>query len=215
MVKKYGVPNFNTPYCTSRMKTEPHDAWCNDKFGKGNYTSWLGIRADEPHRLSYYNSNFDMFTQDIPEELAIRYLAEIDCSGKPQINEWWAKQDFDLEIDETLWNCVFCIKKSEVKLYKAAQDEPELAAEFRGMLFDDSVRIKPTDKYERGVIYRGFLSIDKVIMTSQKLGEQSLSEAIQSAAMFEETDPTLCSASCEIMPGKAEQGDLLEHSEAA
>ncbi len=53
------------------MKTEPHDKWCDDKFGKGNYTTWLGIRADEPQRLTYYDPNFDMFSMDVVVKTAL------------------------------------------------------------------------------------------------------------------------------------------------
>ena len=202
MIAKYGTPNINTPYCTSRMKTEPHDKWCDDKFGKGNYTTWLGIRADEPQRLTYYDPNFDMFSLDIPEERAIRYLAELDLAGKHQINEWWSKQPFDLGIDEFAGNCVLCIKKGPNKLYAAAQAYPELAEDFREMLFSEEVRQKETDKYAVGVIYRGKISVDHVIKMASVLDKNSLADAVRMEADFADTDPTMCSESCEVMPGR-------------
>lgn len=205
MIAKYGVPTINTPYCTSRMKTEPHDKYCDEKFGRGNYTTWLGIRADEPQRLSYYNPNMDMFAMDVPEERAIRYLAELDLAGKPQINEWWSKQPFDLGIEDFAGNCVFCLKKGANKLYAAAQAYPEMAKEFRNMLHADDVRVKESDKYERGVIYRGKLSIDSVIRMGRVLDKHSLADALRMEADFTEDDPSLCSESCEIMPGQSVQ----------
>ena len=47
MCKKYGTPSHSGKWCTSRMKQEVHDKFCNDHYGVGNYVSWLGIRADE------------------------------------------------------------------------------------------------------------------------------------------------------------------------
>lgn len=51
LMAKYGVPTVASAWCTSRMKEETHDKYCNDKYGKGNYKTWLGIRFDEPARL--------------------------------------------------------------------------------------------------------------------------------------------------------------------
>jgi len=47
MCKKYGTPSTVGKWCTSRMKQEIHDMYCNDTYGKGNYQTWLGIRTDE------------------------------------------------------------------------------------------------------------------------------------------------------------------------
>lgn len=210
MIAKYGTPNINTPYCTSRMKTEPHDKWCNDKFGKGNYTTWLGIRADEPQRLTYYDPNFDMFSLDIPEERTIRYLAELDLAGKHQINEWWSKQPFDLGIDDFAGNCVLCIKKGPNKLYAAAQAYPELASDFREILFSEEVRKKETDKYGVGVIYRGMISVDHVIKMASVLDKNSLTDAVRMEADFADTDPSMCSESCEVMPNRIYEEDQKE-----
>lgn len=216
MIAKYGVPTINTPYCTSRMKTEPHDKYCDHKFGKGNYTTWLGIRADEPQRLTYYDPNFDMFSMDVPEERAIRYLAELDLAGKKQINKWWSKQPFDLGIEDFAGNCVFCIKKGVNKLYAAAQAYPEMAQEFRDMLHSDEVRVKESDKYGRGVIYRGKLSIDSVIRMGKVLDQKKVIAAVRMEAEYTEDEPTMCSESCEVMPGQPvqEEQQNLEYEAA-
>lgn len=34
MLKKYGSPYYDMPFCTARMKTEPFEKYCNDVFGK-------------------------------------------------------------------------------------------------------------------------------------------------------------------------------------
>lgn len=51
MLTKYGTPYVGGSFCTSRMKTEIHSKYCDNKFGRGKYTTWLGIRRDEPSRL--------------------------------------------------------------------------------------------------------------------------------------------------------------------
>lgn len=51
MVKKYGTPYVGGAFCTDRLKLVPFTKYCDDHFGRGNYTTWIGIRADEPKRL--------------------------------------------------------------------------------------------------------------------------------------------------------------------
>ncbi|ELT9943631.1 phosphoadenosine phosphosulfate reductase family protein, partial [Escherichia coli] len=51
MLNKYGHPYIGGAFCTDRMKSVPFTKYCQEKFGKGNYITWLGIRTDEPNRL--------------------------------------------------------------------------------------------------------------------------------------------------------------------
>lgn len=106
---KYGLPYLGGAFCTRTMKLEPFTRYCNDKYGKNNYQTWLGIRADEPRRLK-------------PTE-GYKYLADISDFDKRDIINWWRNQPFDLDIPEHLGNCVFCIKKSISKIALATRDE--------------------------------------------------------------------------------------------
>ncbi|MAD89047.1 MAG: hypothetical protein CMK64_05040 [Pseudoalteromonas sp.] len=196
MVKKYGLPTINAPRCTSRMKTEPHDKYCDEVFGKGNYTTWLGIRCDEPARLKHYQATIDMF-DDKKVLRPIRYLAEISGFTKSNVNDFWSKQPFDLGIPDYLGNCVFCIKKAAAKLYAAAKHEPELADKFREVIMSPDVRTLPNQNFDQGVIYRGKLSIDSVILTAKQLNLDDLNSYIEDLSVFEEEDPSFCSESCE------------------
>lgn len=126
------------------MKTTPYYKYCNEKYGKGNYTSWLGIRLDEPRRLK-------------PKE-GYRYLAEISPMSKEQIIGWWSDMPFDLEIDEWLGNCVFCIKKGINKVAVAIKQESELAKEFNEMLS----HANNENRNHGESMYRGKLSFDGV-----------------------------------------------------
>lgn len=116
ILEHYGHPYIGGAFCTDRMKTLPFQKYCNEKYGKGNYERWLGIRADEPKRLH--------------EKEGYHYLADISSFGKQDILNWWSQQPFDLEIPEHLGNCVFCLKKCNKKLAMAARDEPELYKQF-------------------------------------------------------------------------------------
>jgi hypothetical protein len=127
--KKYGIPNVSTPKCTGEMKTRPHDKYCNKVFGKNNYVTWLGIRADEQRRIK--------------DAKNIRYLAEISDMGKEDIIDWWSDMPFDLEIPEWLGNCVFCIKKGANKIALAQRDEPELAVLWQDLITRDGCHVTP------------------------------------------------------------------------
>ena len=116
MMAKYGTPYIGGMFCTDRMKLVPYTKYCNDKYGKGNYETWLGIRADEPKRLSVKKN--------------IRYLAEISDFDKQDVLDFWKGMLFDLDIEEWNGNCVFCPKKSDLKLAAAERDNPEAYIEF-------------------------------------------------------------------------------------
>lgn len=70
MMAKYGTPYIGGMFCTDRMKLKPFEKYCKDNFNKtlkeriehfeetgeawvdNGHETWLGIRADEPKRLS-------------------------------------------------------------------------------------------------------------------------------------------------------------------
>lgn len=184
MVTKYGTPSVASPYCTSRMKTEPHDKFCNDYFGKkggGGYITWLGIRADEPSRLS--------------PKTGVRFLAELSDFGKEDVLSWWKNQPFDLGISEHLRNCVFCIKKGLNKVALAAKDEPILAAQFIAATEGAHVRTEGR-KFNHKRMYRTSLHLSDVITMYAGVDRDDLFKRLRSTRAF---DSGSCSESCEII----------------
>ncbi|WP_313677121.1 phosphoadenosine phosphosulfate reductase family protein [Pantoea vagans] len=178
MLRKYGHPYVGGAFCTDRMKTVPFIKYCDERFGRGNYATWLGMRIDEPKRIT--------------PKTGIRYLAEISDFEKQDVIEWWQGQPFDLEIQEHLGNCVFCIKKSIQKVALAAKDEPELAAKFIYTL--QSFDVKP-DK----VMYRSNNSLEQVIALFSDTGRDELASRMTSMRQYETGS---CSESCEAFGGQ-------------
>lgn len=86
-------------------------------------------------------------------------MADISEFEKPDVLNWWKTQSFDLQIDEHLGNCVFCIKKSELKIALAARDEPKMAKNFIQLL--DTVDIRPTRNDPR--MYWGKQTLQDII----------------------------------------------------
>lgn len=178
MLKKYGHPYVGGAFCTDRMKTVPFIKYCDEQFGRGNYTTWLGMRADEPKRTT--------------PKPGIRYLAEISDFEKQDVIEWWQGQPFDLEIQEHLGNCVFCIKKSLQKVALAAKDEPELAAKFIQTL-------QTFDAKQDKIMYRSNTSLEQVIALFSDTGRDELASRMTSMRQY---DTGSCSESCEAFGGQ-------------
>lgn len=173
MVQKYGHPYVGGAFCTDRLKTRPFQKYCDDKFGKGKYETWLGIRADEPKRIR--------------DKKGIRYLAEISDFDKQDVLQWWRDRDFDLKIPEHLGNCTFCIKKSLMKVALATKDEPQLARQFIEM-------IDGNDRKDDRAMYRGKASLTQVIAMFKDVDRNDLASRMLSMRKY---DTGSCSESCE------------------
>ncbi len=180
MMKKYGVPYYGGAFCTDRMKLVPFKKYCDDAFGKGNYETWLGIRADEPNRLA--------------KKDGIRYLAEISDFEKQDVLDWWSEQDFDLNLDEWLGNCVFCMKKSDLKLAAAQRDEPWMYIDFIECITSSNVRTG-LKAGSASSMYRKKRSLQQVISMFDSSTGDEIKLRIRGGKMV---DSGSCSESCEV-----------------
>lgn len=198
MLKKYGSPYYNTPFCTARMKTEPFEKYCNDIFGKNNFERWIGMRLDEPTRLPIEV----LVTLGLPihedakhQKEGFRYLAEICEFEKDDVLDWWEQQPFDLAITEHLGNCVFCIKKTLNKIALAAKDEPEQAVKWIGLTEGPEVRSEGR-KYNHHRMYRKRLHMSDVIEIYKDHDRDEMYKALRSSKRYESGS---CSESCEAL----------------
>ncbi|MBD2804080.1 phosphoadenosine phosphosulfate reductase family protein [Xenorhabdus sp. ZM] len=181
MVKKYGTPYIGGAFCTDRLKLRPFRDYCNDHFGKGNYQTWIGIRADEPRRLTRKDG--------------VSYLADISDFDKQDVLDWWEEQPFNLSIPEHLGNCVFCIKKSSKKLGLACQDEPGMKLAFEHTCISPSYVRDGHRKISREIMYRGSMSLNGIATMYSNADYQNLYQEMIAAKRF---DTGSCSESCEI-----------------
>lgn len=194
MLKKYGTPyNPGGAFCTDRMKLVPWTKYLNEKYGKGNYETYLGIRIDEQKRLK-------------PRD-GVVYLGDISDFDKQDILNWWKEQPFDLGIEEHLGNCVFCIKKGVNKVALAARDEPELAGEFLSELTASWVRVVEQRKSPSLEMYRGRQSFGQIIKVFSDHSRDEIAATIRGMKRF---DSGSCSESCEVFVCEANQGELFK-----
>ncbi|WP_336929393.1 phosphoadenosine phosphosulfate reductase family protein [Acinetobacter tandoii] len=196
MVKKYGSPYYDLPFCTARMKTEPFEKYCNETFGKNNFERWIGIRFDEPRRLPIEvleKLNLPIHKDATHQKSGFRYLAEISELEKDEILDWWEAQPFDLAITEHLGNCVFCIKKTLNKVALAAKDEPEQFVKWVEVTEGPNVRAEGR-KYNHKRMYRERLHASDVAEIYKDHSRDELYHSLRSSKRYESGS---CSESCE------------------
>lgn len=180
MVSKYGVPYIGGMFCTDRMKLGPFKKYCDDNFGRGGYETWLGIRSDEPKRIR--------------EKQGIRYLAEISDYDKQDILDWWGRQSFDLGINEWLGNCVFCPKKSNLKLAAAQRDDQKSYNDFTKAINSEFVRTGHGTG-SSDTMYRGKNRLENIIAMFDNISDEEIKCRIRGSKSL---DSGSCSESCEI-----------------
>jgi 3'-phosphoadenosine 5'-phosphosulfate sulfotransferase (PAPS reductase)/FAD synthetase len=113
MVKKYGLPNISYPHCTRELKRRPLFSY-RKQNGYGYFA--IGIRSDEIDRLPSSGDDF---------ENGLIYPLITHGATKIEVNRFWERNAFTLNIPEHSGNCVFCFKKSDKKLFLAHQTNPE------------------------------------------------------------------------------------------
>lgn len=181
MLKKYGSPAINIPFCTGRMKTEPYEKFVKDDSQGNEYFTWLGIRADEPRRLK--------------PKLGIGYLAHMSDVDKSDILKYWSAYDWDLHIPENLGNCEFCIKKDPIKIALAERYEPKHAEEWAKVVESDKVRIEGRVLQDYSM-YRHRNTFSKII----KMFEDTTTEELETRVLKSKRyDSGSCSESCEAI----------------
>jgi len=111
-IRKYGIPNAALPQCTSRLKAEPIESY-ERSIGWKDCLKAIGIRADESGRLGN-NSRF------------LYPMARDWMLDKIDVNNFWERMPFNLNLLEHHGNCSWCWRKSDRKLMMLIQESPQL-----------------------------------------------------------------------------------------
>lgn len=125
--RKY-LPNQQTRFCTIELKIRPAKRFLVSE-GWRRWTSAVGIRADEPHRLGPKNIR-DRWIPWHP-------LADAGIS-RHDVAQFWLRQPFDLRLANVggrtpLGNCDGCFLKAEAAIASLAREHPERAAWWEAM----------------------------------------------------------------------------------
>jgi 3'-phosphoadenosine 5'-phosphosulfate sulfotransferase (PAPS reductase)/FAD synthetase len=115
MIQKYGIPNMGAPHCTRELKLHAIRSYMRE-IGWGKYATAIGIRVDELRRVNEAQvKKFDI----------VYPLIDWFAADKQDVNDWWAQQDFNLELLEHQGNCKWCWKKSIKKHSMILAESPE------------------------------------------------------------------------------------------
>jgi hypothetical protein len=111
-VRKYGIPNQQSPHCTRDLKLYPIESYVRSiGWAKDTYHTAIGIRTDESRRVKRDNGRLICYP-----------LIDWFPSDKQDVLDWWSEQPFDLRIQEHQGNCTTCWKKSFKKLILLHQE---------------------------------------------------------------------------------------------
>lgn len=118
--KKY-LPNVVTRFCTTDLKIRPMKKYLVD-CGWDKWTAAVGIRADEAHRAK----------SESKDRWSYWYPLLNAGATKKVISDFWARQDFDLRLNNAagktpMGNCDMCFLKSEATLAMMAKLYPDRA----------------------------------------------------------------------------------------
>jgi 3'-phosphoadenosine 5'-phosphosulfate sulfotransferase (PAPS reductase)/FAD synthetase len=118
VIKKYGIPNMATPFCTRELKSYPIAKFGKQWFNGEKYDTGIGIRRDEIDRI---NPNFR--DKNFIYPLAMDNMIP---TTKPMINFYWKNMPFRLELKSYQGNCATCWKKADAKLFQIYKENPKL-----------------------------------------------------------------------------------------
>lgn len=171
MIAKYGIPNQAFPHCTRELKTVPIQKYARSIFGD-EYATAIGIRKDESHRINWerYNGN-DIYWPLVVDHPCI----------KSDINYFWSKQPFDLEIESFEGNCDLCWKKSNRKHFTIIGRHPE-KAEWWNNMEEKYSHFRPEGRSQESTpppyyFFRGNQSMKELIEESKLPFEPAIDES--------------------------------------
>lgn len=226
--EKYGTLGYKT-YLGIRAD-EPARIWGDHKKKKYSVIKQLRIKGyDDQECCDKWNAMFStplrideisqlvdgdtwlaklmikrFYENSIMQEL--HYLCEISDFDKRDVLLFWSKMPFDLELEEWNGNCVFCGKKSDLKLAAAHRDNPVFYDDYLTMLHSDSVRADDnTGHWSK--MYRGEQSLELLIAKFDGSTGEEIKSRIRGAKM---TETGSCSESCEVFVCETNQIDMFK-----
>lgn len=168
VIKKYGLPNKHFFHCTRELKNNPITSYCNsiciDDLYMTNEEAMLngGISFENPNSkfmFPFYKARRVLgIRADEQKRIKVRVdawypLNSVFVITKEDVKDFWKNQPFQLDLPEHLGNCRACYKKSEKKLQKVAEEEPD-AFDFFIEMENKYSHLKSKDENTPRKIYR-------------------------------------------------------------
>ncbi|WP_207510436.1 phosphoadenosine phosphosulfate reductase domain-containing protein [Longitalea luteola] len=122
-IQKHGIPNLGAPKCSRELKAYAIRAYARSLGWKKYYTG-IGIRYDEAGRINLRTAKHERLVYPLAQWLKVT---------KSDVNLFWSRQAFDLQLKSYEGNCDLCWKKSNRKLITILKENPHLADWWREM----------------------------------------------------------------------------------
>ncbi|MFZ2869862.1 3'-phosphoadenosine 5'-phosphosulfate sulfotransferase [Zavarzinia sp.] len=120
---KQTLPNPAMRFCTGALKVRTSQAWMRS-LGHEDYTSVIGLRADEPKRLARGRASNNAARG--PDEQTWPLAAA--GVNKAAVLQFWRRQPFDLELpSESFGNCQLCHLKGRARILEVLIADPSAA----------------------------------------------------------------------------------------
>ena len=122
------LPNPRSRYCSSELKTRTVHRFIRNELCWKEWDTFLGIRADEPSRVSKFRQNPHPETKS---ETIVLPMAEMGVTAK-HVGGHWKMMPFDLGLPnmngKTMHgNCDLCFLKPARQVVSLIQEKPERA----------------------------------------------------------------------------------------
>lgn len=198
MIAKFGIPNQGNPNCSRTLKKHAIQAFARG-IGWRKYFTAIGIRIDEPKRLNWKTAK---------KERLIYPLATQFPTTKPEINRFWSRMPFRLNLKSYEGNCKVCWKKSLRKLMTIAEENPQHFDFFKRMEQEYEMFIPETKLHNEKIkppirFFRENMSVqdifDEASFGFTKAVDESKDTAISMSIWDTYLDTNLgCVESCEV-----------------
>lgn len=119
---KFGLPNNGSPYCSEYTKKRVIDSFCRDYFNGEKWLTAIGFRLEDMPKRVVPIQVKKIFDRKIYPLLS-DYGGYI---GIPELDAYWEKMPFKLEISGRYGNCTLCFKKSDLNLLETIRDNPRV-----------------------------------------------------------------------------------------
>jgi 3'-phosphoadenosine 5'-phosphosulfate sulfotransferase (PAPS reductase)/FAD synthetase len=107
--------------CTQHLKIDAMKRFAMSELGLTEWTSVIGIRADEPRRWRILGQD-----ERNKREFKVGPLVEAGIT-ETDVMAFWAMQPFDLYLKQNQGNCDLCFLKGFDKVKNIVRDRPDLA----------------------------------------------------------------------------------------
>lgn len=150
--KQQMVPNYAKRKCTQELKIKTARRYLRS-IGVHSYIQMIGFRSDEKHRSEKYKNRWKKVRTEFP-------LIQ-DQVTKNDVNEYWSKKTYNLDIPEILGNCDLCFLKGVNAIIAILTTEPHRADKW----IEEEESSKNKYTFHKGITMR---ELKKIAIESRK-----------------------------------------------